>query len=129
MPEGMSLILFFSIGFSAFLLKPRLCKGASNNMGGVPFVPIKAVAVDLFPHTPHCELVVLFERANSAAAKAAVEVVPEKKKLAQEENTTTASSTTSTTTTNNTNMTEEFVEEMNEDVPQSTILQQRENLS
>ncbi|XP_071711887.1 zinc finger CCCH domain-containing protein 24-like [Rutidosis leptorrhynchoides] len=27
-----------------------------------PFQPIKAMAVDLFPHTPHCELVMLFER-------------------------------------------------------------------
>ncbi|XP_019453974.1 PREDICTED: zinc finger CCCH domain-containing protein 24-like isoform X2 [Lupinus angustifolius] len=27
-----------------------------------PFKPVKAMAVDLFPHTPHCELVMLFER-------------------------------------------------------------------
>ncbi|KAK1429133.1 hypothetical protein QVD17_11336 [Tagetes erecta] len=27
-----------------------------------PFHPIKAMAVDLFPHTPHCELVMLLER-------------------------------------------------------------------
>ncbi|KAL8245478.1 hypothetical protein R6Q59_011736 [Mikania micrantha] len=27
-----------------------------------PFHPVKAMAVDLFPHTPHCELVMLFER-------------------------------------------------------------------
>ncbi|CAL0334046.1 unnamed protein product [Lupinus luteus] len=27
-----------------------------------PFKPVKAVAVDLFPHTPQCELVMLFER-------------------------------------------------------------------
>lgn len=27
-----------------------------------PFKPIKAMAVDLFPHTPHCELVMLLER-------------------------------------------------------------------
>nr|KYP68521.1 Zinc finger CCCH domain-containing protein 24 [Cajanus cajan] len=26
------------------------------------FHPVKAMAVDLFPHTPHCELVMLFER-------------------------------------------------------------------
>ncbi len=29
---------------------------------GVPFKPTLAVPLDLFPHTPHCELVVLFER-------------------------------------------------------------------
>ncbi|XP_047315236.1 zinc finger CCCH domain-containing protein 24 [Impatiens glandulifera] len=27
-----------------------------------PFQPVKATAVDLFPHTPHCELVMLLER-------------------------------------------------------------------
>ncbi|XP_019166556.1 PREDICTED: zinc finger CCCH domain-containing protein 24 [Ipomoea nil] len=27
-----------------------------------PFKPVKATAVDLFPHTPHCELVMLLER-------------------------------------------------------------------
>ncbi|CAH9075193.1 unnamed protein product [Cuscuta europaea] len=27
-----------------------------------PFKPVKAVAVDLFPHTPHCEVVMLLER-------------------------------------------------------------------
>ncbi|XP_052196138.1 zinc finger CCCH domain-containing protein 24 [Diospyros lotus] len=27
-----------------------------------PFRPVKATAVDLFPHTPHCELVMLLER-------------------------------------------------------------------
>ncbi|GLU02478.1 hypothetical protein SLE2022_197270 [Rubroshorea leprosula] len=27
-----------------------------------PFRPVKAMAVDLFPHTPHCEIVMLLER-------------------------------------------------------------------
>ncbi|PWZ38238.1 Zinc finger CCCH domain-containing protein 24 [Zea mays] len=27
-----------------------------------PFIPKRAMAVDLFPHTPHCEMVMLFER-------------------------------------------------------------------
>ncbi|XP_058101799.1 zinc finger CCCH domain-containing protein 24 isoform X2 [Magnolia sinica] len=27
-----------------------------------PFQPVKAMAVDLFPHTPHCEMVMLLER-------------------------------------------------------------------
>jgi tRNA (uracil-5-)-methyltransferase len=27
-----------------------------------PFVPKRAMAVDLFPHTSHCEMVMLFER-------------------------------------------------------------------
>lgn len=31
-------------------------------MKGTPFRPVKAVAVDLFPQTPHCEMLILFER-------------------------------------------------------------------
>lgn len=27
-----------------------------------PFHPVKTTAVDLFPHTPHCEMVMLLER-------------------------------------------------------------------
>ena len=37
-----------------------LCK--PGGMGGDPFCPVKAMAVDLFPHTEHCEAVVMFER-------------------------------------------------------------------
>jgi len=33
-----------------------------------PFVPVKAVAVDMFPHTLHCEMVLLLERASLVAA-------------------------------------------------------------
>ncbi|XP_028922885.1 tRNA (uracil(54)-C(5))-methyltransferase homolog isoform X2 [Ornithorhynchus anatinus] len=35
---------------------------ASKKLLGEPFVPEEAVPVDLFPHTLHCELVVLFSR-------------------------------------------------------------------
>lgn len=28
----------------------------------IPFVPVRAIAVDLFPHTNHCEAVLLLER-------------------------------------------------------------------
>ncbi|CAI7888043.1 unnamed protein product [Closterium sp. NIES-54] len=31
-------------------------------MAGEPFRPVRAVAVDLFPHTEHCEVVMLLER-------------------------------------------------------------------
>ncbi|KAL3272385.1 hypothetical protein HHI36_013862 [Cryptolaemus montrouzieri] len=34
----------------------------SKTLQGEPFVPVKAVPVDMFPHTKHCELVILFER-------------------------------------------------------------------
>ncbi|KAL2083584.1 hypothetical protein ACEWY4_021357 [Coilia grayii] len=33
-----------------------------RRLTGEPFVPTVAVSVDMFPHTPHCELVVVFER-------------------------------------------------------------------
>lgn len=37
----------------------------SKTIDGDPFVPVKAVAVDLFPHTRHCEVIILFERWDS----------------------------------------------------------------
>lgn len=39
-----------------------LCRPASKAFKLEPFVPIEAIGVDLFPHTDHGELVVLFER-------------------------------------------------------------------
>jgi tRNA/tmRNA/rRNA uracil-C5-methylase (TrmA/RlmC/RlmD family) len=40
----------------------RLCGPPSKNYVGAPFVPIAAVGYDLFPHTNHCEAVMLLER-------------------------------------------------------------------
>ncbi|XP_050536681.1 tRNA (uracil-5-)-methyltransferase homolog A-like isoform X2 [Daktulosphaira vitifoliae] len=34
----------------------------SKTKYGAPFIPIKAIPVDMFPQTPHCELIVYFER-------------------------------------------------------------------
>ena len=39
----------------------RLCEPV-NKLGGIPFRPVKATAVDMFPHTAHIEMVVAFER-------------------------------------------------------------------
>ncbi|XP_053686288.1 tRNA (uracil-5-)-methyltransferase homolog A [Sabethes cyaneus] len=39
-----------------------LMRPCSKTMRGVPFVAKKAIPVDMFPHSPHVELVVLFER-------------------------------------------------------------------
>lgn len=44
-------------------------------MRGASFRPIKALAVDLFPQTKHCELLILFERADYANGSSA-EAVP-----------------------------------------------------
>jgi len=39
-----------------------LCRSESNNLTGAPFKPVKVVGVDMFPHTEHCEAIMLFER-------------------------------------------------------------------
>ncbi|CAL1273294.1 unnamed protein product [Larinioides sclopetarius] len=39
-----------------------LCRTPSNNYRGCPFYPVQAMVVDMFPHTPHKELVMVFER-------------------------------------------------------------------
>lgn len=49
-----------------------LCRPPSTSFQGAPFVPKQAYALDLFPHTPHCELIVLLERAEDEANDAKV---------------------------------------------------------
>ena len=39
-----------------------LARPISKTLQEDPFVPVKAVAVDMFPYTPHCELIICFER-------------------------------------------------------------------
>ncbi|XP_078083325.1 tRNA (uracil-5-)-methyltransferase homolog A [Mustelus asterias] len=39
-----------------------LCRAPSHRVKGSPFRPVKAMAVDLFPHTMYYELLILFER-------------------------------------------------------------------
>lgn len=43
-----------------------LARPPSKQYVGEPLVPVKAVAVDMFPHTKHCELVVCLERLSVA---------------------------------------------------------------
>uniref|UniRef100_A0A0L8G6Q6 tRNA (uracil(54)-C(5))-methyltransferase n=1 Tax=Octopus bimaculoides TaxID=37653 RepID=A0A0L8G6Q6_OCTBM len=40
----------------------NLCCPPNEKLPGNPFSPTRAVPVDMFPHTVHCELVVVFER-------------------------------------------------------------------
>lgn len=39
-----------------------LCGPVSSKTRGMPFRPVKAIPVDMFPHTPHIETVMVFER-------------------------------------------------------------------
>ncbi|GAB1607772.1 tRNA (uracil(54)-C(5))-methyltransferase homolog-B-like [Argonauta hians] len=40
----------------------ELCCPPSEKLPGKPFSPVRAVPVDMFPHTVHCELIMVFER-------------------------------------------------------------------
>lgn len=44
------------------------CKQPSNNYRGQPFVPVEAQPVDMFPHTPHTELIVAMKRLDLVKA-------------------------------------------------------------
>ncbi|KAL8180274.1 UNVERIFIED_CONTAM: tRNA methyltransferase 2 [Gekko kuhli] len=46
-----------------------LCRAPSNRVKGSPFRPVRAVAVDLFPQTMHCELLLYFERIEHSSEK------------------------------------------------------------
>lgn len=41
-----------------------LCRAPSNRVRGAPFRPVRAMAVDLFPQTMHCETILLLERVD-----------------------------------------------------------------
>ena len=45
----------------------KLCQPASKKYSGLPFVPVRAIPIDMFPHTPHCELVLVLERGCTLA--------------------------------------------------------------
>ncbi|OQR94780.1 tRNA (uracil-5-)-methyltransferase [Achlya hypogyna] len=39
-----------------------LCGPSTSNLRGDPFKPVFAAPVDMFPHTEHCEMIIVFER-------------------------------------------------------------------
>ena len=43
-------------------LQHSLCGRKSNRVKGDPFRPVSAIPIDMFPQTPHCELVIVLER-------------------------------------------------------------------
>uniref|UniRef100_A0A8C0EIG7 tRNA (uracil(54)-C(5))-methyltransferase n=1 Tax=Bubo bubo TaxID=30461 RepID=A0A8C0EIG7_BUBBB len=48
-----------------------LCRAPSNRVKGASFRPVRALAVDLFPQTRHCELLIFFERVEYANGSSA----------------------------------------------------------
>eukprot|EP01084_Bolivina_argentea_P067810 123427_1 len=44
----------------------RLCQTPSKKTVGMPFKPIKAIGVDLFPHTDHVEMIMHLERCSES---------------------------------------------------------------
>ncbi|KAI9494021.1 S-adenosyl-L-methionine-dependent methyltransferase [Zychaea mexicana] len=67
-----------------------LCKPSSNRAPGEPFRPSRAISIDLFPHTDHCELMVEFVRGEylkdlqEEEAQAAEEMIRNMEKKEQE---------------------------------------------
>jgi len=43
-----------------------LARPSSKQYLGEPLVPVKAIPVDMFPHTKHCELILCLERLSTA---------------------------------------------------------------
>lgn len=41
----------------------------SKTLSGNPFLPVKAIPVDSFPYTNHCELILYFERFEAASER------------------------------------------------------------
>jgi tRNA (uracil-5-)-methyltransferase len=63
-------ILFVSCHAPAFVRNAiGFCRPTSRAFEGEPFTPTQAFAIDLFPDTEHCELVVVLERQGMAQSK------------------------------------------------------------
>lgn len=64
-PKNLDRIVFMSCdGNAAFKNFVELGRDTSKTLSGDPFLPKAAVAVDMFPHTDHYELVIYFERVD-----------------------------------------------------------------
>ncbi|KAI7871032.1 S-adenosyl-L-methionine-dependent methyltransferase [Spinellus fusiger] len=64
-----------------------LCRPQSNRYKGLPFKPVNAVSIDLFPHSDHSELMVQFERVRpeEEEVEEVVTVIEEKEVVTVEE--------------------------------------------
>ncbi|KAH0625550.1 hypothetical protein JD844_015108 [Phrynosoma platyrhinos] len=64
-----------------------LCRAPSNRVKGSPFRPVRAMAVDLFPHTMHYELLLFFERIDHQSASDVTAIKLEATGSMEEDNT------------------------------------------
>ncbi|CAH0585569.1 unnamed protein product [Chrysodeixis includens] len=54
-----------------------LSRASSKTLRGAPFLPVRAVPVDMFPQTKHVELAILFERENSSETSEGETAIPQ----------------------------------------------------
>lgn len=54
-----------------------LCRAPSKRVRGSPFRPVRAMAVDLFPQTMHCEMLLLLERVDYSSQPITTAIQPE----------------------------------------------------
>ena len=55
------LLSYLTLNYQLFVFL-SFSREASKQYQNKAFVPIKAIAVDMFPHTSHCELILYFKR-------------------------------------------------------------------
>jgi len=77
-------LLFVACHAPAFVTNAvSFCRPTSPSFAGVPFELVQAWPIDLFPHTPHCELVTLLERSDLVAEREAAQEAAQAAKQAQ----------------------------------------------
>ncbi|CAB3363832.1 Hypothetical predicted protein [Cloeon dipterum] len=76
-------LVFVACNFNAsFQNLVHLAKKASKTTPGDPFVPIRVIPIDMFPHSKQCEVVILLERRSVASLEVPTSIpvkVPEGK--------------------------------------------------
>ncbi|PIK38885.1 hypothetical protein BSL78_24287 [Apostichopus japonicus] len=76
--EGMKRLVYMSCNpYTAWNNFIDLCRPVSIRYRGTPFRLTKAVPVDLFPHSKHCELILLFQREDSISDSSEVPATSE----------------------------------------------------